>query len=104
MTRTLSDCRCGAATVTLHGEIVFGTDQFGVRVVPNRLRARAYGGRLPGDLQPSRYGRRAAFPSAFLLVLPLSRPLQDHAFPIAPNNFFLSFRFRFVIIETISGE
>ena len=59
---------------------------------------------LSGDLQPSRYGRRAAFPSAFLLFLPLSRPLQDHAFPIAPNNFFLSFRFRFVIIETISGE
>ncbi|MDR6503660.1 hypothetical protein ACPUER_17895 [Burkholderia sp. DN3021] len=41
MTRTQSArCLCGAVTVTLRGE-------------PNSLTARAHGGQLPGDLQPT---------------------------------------------------
>ncbi|MCW3662462.1 GFA family protein [Burkholderia cenocepacia] len=35
------------------GEIVFGTSRLGMRVVPNSLTARAHGGPLPGDLQPT---------------------------------------------------
>lgn len=54
MTRTLSaGCLCGAVTGTLGGEIVFGTNRPGMRVVLNSLTARAHGGRLPDHLQPS---------------------------------------------------
>ncbi|MGS0897051.1 GFA family protein [Burkholderia stagnalis] len=35
------------------GEIVFGTNRLGMRVVPNSLIARAHGGQLPDDLQPT---------------------------------------------------
>ncbi len=35
------------------GEIVFGTNRLGMRVVPNSLTARAHGGQLPADLQPT---------------------------------------------------
>lgn len=35
------------------GEIVFGTNRPGMRVVPNSLTARAHGGPLPDHLQPS---------------------------------------------------
>lgn len=35
------------------GEIVFGTNRLGMRVVPNSLNARAHDGVLPGDLQPT---------------------------------------------------
>ncbi|WP_217590188.1 GFA family protein [Burkholderia sp. GbtcB21] len=35
------------------GEIVSGTNRFGMRVVPNSLTARAHGGQLPDDLQPT---------------------------------------------------
>ena len=35
------------------GEIVCGTNRFGMRVVSNSLAARAHGGQLPGDLQPT---------------------------------------------------
>ncbi|MCA8052455.1 hypothetical protein [Burkholderia arboris] len=50
-----------------------------------------------------RYGRSAMFPAAFLLSLPLHCANRDKA--IARRIIFsLSFQFRFVIIETISGE
>ncbi|KVC38960.1 aldehyde-activating protein [Burkholderia pseudomultivorans] len=35
------------------GEIVFGTNRLGMRVVPNSVTARAHGGRLPDALQPT---------------------------------------------------
>lgn len=35
------------------GEIVCGTNRFGMRVVPNSLTARAHGGQLPDDLRPT---------------------------------------------------
>ncbi|MBN3817785.1 aldehyde-activating protein [Paraburkholderia sp. Se-20369] len=35
------------------GEIVFGTNRLGMRVVPNSLNARAHDGVLPDDLQPT---------------------------------------------------
>ncbi|KVO37910.1 aldehyde-activating protein [Burkholderia ubonensis] len=35
------------------GEIVFGTNRLGMRVVPNSLNARAHDGQLPDELQPT---------------------------------------------------
>ncbi|MCA8490503.1 hypothetical protein [Burkholderia arboris] len=50
-----------------------------------------------------RHDRRAVFPAAFLLSLPFQYASRDNA--IARRIIFsLSFQFRFVIIETISGE
>lgn len=46
--KTMSRTWCAAC-----GEIVFGTNRLGMRVVPNSVTARAHGGQLPAAWQPT---------------------------------------------------